>query len=322
MVGPQYVVQEEAQLAALKYVEPTLVHHRPVLDNQGVVVDVLSIGSDTRPEYMAAQVETWASHTNVRNYWGVTERDDYDINCSSMSDDYLQSFTRTCKSDMGWEIIEAFRRRNFGAASGVKGDRQAGWYCAQRRPGHALGWLQAMYQNEENIPDILAIVDDDTSLDINKMEPLMLQDSYKHRPFAGAMCTFDNGFIFPFGGFGTFLNRAAIKNMIQPIFCDDQQGGDEFMESVCANLQKNRIGELDVFANGDSVFELFYKYSALKDFCMHSDWAMGYMLTFYSGGSLNDLGPGQCRKPRCTSGSVTCHNQTPKAMKDFTLAHS
>mmetsp|Transcript_2526 Transcript_2526/g.5372 ORF Transcript_2526/g.5372 Transcript_2526/m.5372 type:complete len:393 (-) Transcript_2526:467-1645(-) len=323
LVVPKFDVQEEAQLDALKYAEPSLVHHRPDLDNQGVVVDVLSIGSETRPEYLAAQVETWASHINVRHYWGVTEREDYDINCPSMSDEYLQSFLHTCKSPMGWDNdIEQFRTRHFGAASGFK-RQQAGWFCAQRRPGRALGWLQAMYQNETKIPDILILVDDDTSLDVNKMKQLMLREEYNDHPFAGAMCTFEQGgFVFPFGGFGTFLNRAAIQSMTRPIVCDEQQRGNKFMESICANLRQNRVGELDVFANGDSIFELFYKYSALDNFCMHSDWAIGYMITFYSGGSLHGLNPRQCRTTGCTGRSVTCHNQTPKDMKDFTLAHS
>jgi hypothetical protein len=43
-------------------------------------------------------------------------------------------------------------------------DRAPGWFCAQRRPGRALGWLQVMYQNPNEIPEILLIVDDDTSL--------------------------------------------------------------------------------------------------------------------------------------------------------------
>ena len=41
-------------LADLKYTEPTVIfRRRPTLDNQVVVVDVLSIGSKTRPEYVS-----------------------------------------------------------------------------------------------------------------------------------------------------------------------------------------------------------------------------------------------------------------------------
>ena len=159
--------------------------------------------------------------------------------------------------------------------------------------------------------------------DMEKVKSQILQAKNNDRPFVGASCVFkQGGFLFAFGGFGTFLNRAAIQHMTQPIFCDERQGENKFMKSACANLQKNEIGELDVFQQGDSVLEIFYKYSALQHFCLHSDWAIGYMITFYSGGSLNPIKPRQCRTTPCTRGSITCHNQTPKDMSDFTLAHS
>ena len=115
---------------------------------------------------LTAQNNTWASHVNVRHFWGVTERQDYDENCDSMSEEALQSFIQTCKGPMGWDKkVERFRAKEFGVASGFGLEtHHAGWFCAQRRPGHALGWLQNMYQNEKMIPDILLLVDDDTSV--------------------------------------------------------------------------------------------------------------------------------------------------------------
>jgi len=114
---------------------------------------------------LTAQLNTWASHVNVRHFWGVTERQDYDVNCDSMSEEALQSFVQTCKGSMGWDKkVEQYRVGHFGHARGFVRGRQAGWICAQRRPGHALGWLQTMYQNEKMIPDILLLVDDDTSV--------------------------------------------------------------------------------------------------------------------------------------------------------------
>ena len=90
-------------------------------------------------------METWASHDSVRNFWGVTEDQDYDKNCAlKTSVDKQQMYLHTCypngnaKEKKGW-----------------------GWFCAQRRPGHALGWLQHMYQDPANIPDMLIIVDDE-----------------------------------------------------------------------------------------------------------------------------------------------------------------
>lgn len=62
-----------------------------------------------------------------------------------------------------------------------------GWFCAQRRPGHALGWLQHMYQDPANIPDMLIIVDDDTAVDIElaNRQMTMVRDSQinSHSPY-------------------------------------------------------------------------------------------------------------------------------------------
>ena len=50
--------------------------------------------------------------------------------------------------------------------------------------------LQAIYQNPTAIPDILLIVDDDTSVDVKKMKQLMLNQRDGAIPFIGAPCAF------------------------------------------------------------------------------------------------------------------------------------
>ena len=53
LMDPMFVVPE-AHLTDSKYAEPTIAHSRPTdSDHQGVVVDVISIGSETRPEYVS-----------------------------------------------------------------------------------------------------------------------------------------------------------------------------------------------------------------------------------------------------------------------------
>jgi hypothetical protein len=188
-VDPNNFVLPEEIIARSKYKEPTVIRGcAPDLDHWGLVLDVLSISSQTQPEYMMAQVETWASDVHVRHFWGVTELNDYDTNCAEMSNNALHSFVETCLGTMGWEYnIETFRQRLFGVASGYgRYEHKAGWYCAQRRPGHALGWLKTMYQNVTMIPDYLLLVDDDTSVDIEKMVRQM--QFATHRPFVGAGC--------------------------------------------------------------------------------------------------------------------------------------
>ena len=63
------------------------------------------------------------------------------------------------------EYIKTCRVPNLGTTKfGIGHSPSAvGWYCAQRRPGRELGWLQNVY-SKEDVPDILIMVDDDTSV--------------------------------------------------------------------------------------------------------------------------------------------------------------
>lgn len=136
----------------------------------------------------------------MRNFWGFTERDDYDPDCANAMSDRaaLASFVKTCRSPSLWhphpwhpradaggggggeggrgtesdwmsdrmlKQFEFLRLRTFGLSSWNNTNRhQSGWYCAQRRHGRALGWLRTAYRNFTTMPDILLVVDDDTSL--------------------------------------------------------------------------------------------------------------------------------------------------------------
>jgi len=214
---------------------------------------------------LTAQIETWASHFSVRNFWGVTEQQDYDVNCDQQSWEALQAYKQSCWDPKGKAFSLVVK---FGHGSSTKGQD---WYCAQRRPGHALGWLQRMYQNAANIPDILLIVDDDTSVDIEEVQRQM---SSKDGPFVGnPSLGFDLWGLgrAGVGGAGTFFNRAAVELLSRPIFCDDRQQED--MNAACENLKSNRIGEEDVFQQGDSVFDVFYKYEGSVTFvCIPTGW--------------------------------------------------
>ena len=155
------------------------------------------------------------------------------------------------------------------------------------------------------------------------MKEFMLQAENQDIPFVGAGYIFWNEYYHPFqhGGYGTFINKAAIHRMTQPIFCDGR-GWSEIMDTICSRLREDHVGELQVFQQGDSVFDIFFKFSALKEFCMHSDLLIGYMLHYYSGGELTSMidTPWEDLKS-CSVGSPICHNQTPEAMKKFTLCH-
>ena len=94
----------------------------------------------------------------------------------------------------------------------------------------------------------------------------------------------------------------------------------DLMALSCNSLRQNFIGELDVFQNGDSVLDLFYKYSAKQQFCLHSDWALGYMVSLYLHTDISKLVEPQ----RCSNHhkcellfSITCHNHGPEDMQNF-----
>ncbi len=149
-------------------------------------------------------------------------------------------------------------------------------------------------------------------------------------PFIGSGCPYDLniGFVFPFGGFGTFFNRAAIHQLTQPLYCygnqQQQQTAEnpDYMALSCAYLQSNAIGELDVYLNGDSALDLMYKYSATRHFCLHSDWALGYMTSHYAHKHISGLYPRRCQSQKCDSASISCHNQGPAEMELFVQQHS
>ena len=262
-------------------------------------------------------METWASHYSVRNFWGVTEEQDYDVECGQQPEEALGVYLQSCRTESSGA---KFRHGAFGHRPYDK--KGWGWFCAQRRPGHALGWLQSMYQDPAYIPDILIIVDDDTSVDIEAVQ-LWMSEAKGPRvgnPCAGGTMSVVKGSLAGMGGAGTFFNRAAIERLSEPLYCDNPT--HESMNSTCARLQDNRVGERDVYQQGDSIFDIFYKYSAMVDFCMHSDWAMGYMINAYSGSSLEQFGQCLQRLGRdCPFDALYCHYLSPEAMKQFAQNH-
>ena len=176
----------------------------------------------------------------------------------------------------------------------------------------------------------------------------MVEES-KHRegqPLARAACVFEENsvnipFSFPYGGFGTFLNKEALQKMIKPIVCNE---GDRNRDKrICSSLKEDRIGETALFEEGMTILELFYKYSLLEVNCLHSDWILGFMIKYYLNPELEatrddyqhqpeHLLLGMERYPYCGNftsiftrpchgtKSVACHNQSPKDMESLALS--
>lgn len=129
-----------------------------------------------------------------------------------------------------------------------------------------------------------------------------------------------DGFLAAYGGFGTFFNKAAIQLLKQPIYCDEHRSaGHKFTQNACEKLRRNRAGESDLFTRGDSIFDVFYKHAAHPQFCMHSDWSVGFMVHHYLGASLEQVSPEGSN--RCNKASASCHRQNPKQMEAFARTH-
>ena len=121
------------------------------------MIDVISIGSETRLERLNAQLDTWAgSHRSVRHFWGFTERQDLNQSCTDIPAEDLATLTQTCKSSSGFDpLIAGHARRYYGFGEGLKDHaKEAGWLCAQRRVGPLLRWLQAQYARDEGKEDL------------------------------------------------------------------------------------------------------------------------------------------------------------------------
>jgi hypothetical protein len=297
-------------------------------------IDVVSLGSKTRLNYLQGQIQTWASHASVRNFFGFTEDDDFS-NCSSTSLDELESYVETCGAmSRNDDRIAKFFTTYFGLSEGNTRSSDIGWVCAQRRLGRAFGWLHSVYHDsKQSIPDYLWIVDDDTFIDSAALMTYLQSSNGSNVMRAG--CLFEKNddsipYSIPYGGFGVFLDKAAIKQLSSPIYCD---AGVDDDSAVCSRIRDNLIGENDVFRDGMTLFELFYVFSATKFFCMHSDWLSGYILDFYLGGASGDSLQGLLSYPscgnrtavsghvrHCTRDSNTCHNQAPQDMEYFALS--
>jgi hypothetical protein len=264
-----------------------------------------------------------------------------------MSDEERVSYVNSCKSlhERGDRSISAFFTKYYGLSEGnVTRSDSSGWVCAQRRLGRAFGWLHTMYHSErerDSIPDYLFLVDDDTFIDTADVISYLQGEADGNKGLLmRAGCVFEKNddsipYSIPYGGFGLFLNKAALTKLSKPIYCR----GDQQDEAVCEQINADRIGEASIFRDGMSIFELFYRFSATKYFCMHSDWLSGYVVEFYLtsdkavvpegdhtlGGILEypmcgnrTAFSGSIR--HCTQDSYTCHNQSPQDMEHFALA--
>jgi len=276
--------------------------------------DVLSIGSISQIDLLHAQSNTWASNPSVRNFYGATESDDPDPTCyQKLTTDEVYKRCKHCRTKKNYKvksnIVKIFTNQYATPKWLAKKANPVGWMCAQRRPAFALSKLLRFYREaikihgDDVLPSYLLLTDDDTYVDLEMLKKklimdvgiadasdpsLMLIPSYD-TPVVFAGCRVrmpiqDGHFTFPFGGFGQFFSKGALRRMVQPLYCNKIPLAG-FEEEACERINDSNaatIGETSMYKPGMSISDLMEVYVASNQFCAHSDWLTGYFVNFYN----------------------------------------
>jgi hypothetical protein len=268
----------------------------PVAMNKTQVVDILSIGSKTRPTLQTAQRVTFGSHASVRHFIAVDEDDDADPQCAThLTTQQVYQISRYCRAQPRLDIITTgtvakYMRHKFAGRRWLKKKKSSvGWLCAQRRPLHGL--YKAFRQhytslgsntnnNNSALCDLLVVLDDDTYWNMDVMHSMYQDDHHQSKlPLVRAGCLIREpihqfNFTFPYGGFGLVLNKAALERLLVPINCrtenNDSSNSDD---AICSRLSEDNIGERAFFHNGMNLIELMQAYAQNYPYHDFKNWA-------------------------------------------------
>lgn len=268
-----------------------------------LVVDVVSIGSNSRAAYHHAQNQTWIHQkyelASIRHFFALTE--DHHVLANDTCDtSFILHNVAKCAEQSN---INAVQRGNL-IYSNIN---STGWHCAQKRLTVGLGRIVAdQYFDHDNrkkqqLPDWLLLVDDDTLFHMSVFQIAVSQLNYNSSyVLAGRHITFD----YPYGGWGTALSKGAIERLYQPMHCNFSAASgiassSNYQKHACATLKKNMANERDFFVNGDTLASLMLKIATGQNknfdhqstgakkstvrtpFCYHSDWLNGYFFQHY-----------------------------------------
>jgi hypothetical protein len=274
------------------------------LERAPLVVDAISIGSQFNVAQMEGQAKSWGSHWSMRYLFGTTEEDDADPYCNfNLTDQQFSDILLHCKKKVNYRRnrLKAIRS-NFPSPKWIElRNKTKGWLCAQPRFAHAIGKVGRFYRREvpKSLPDFFFIQDDDTWFGMTKLLEFLSTRNHT-RPFTTAGCVVRLpfhivNFTFPFGGFGTMMNRLSLERLIKPIYCNEASS-DQHTALVCLRLKENLVGERMAFEDGMSVSDLmdrhatmhpyvYYKKWGDPGYCMLGDWVIGYYFNYYGIGS-------------------------------------
>lgn len=260
-------------------------------DKHDPIIDIVSVGSLTKPEFHDAQERTFGTHATVRNFFRITELNDTDETCyTNLTITQLHDIVEFCNDKQGQSYVSSLLRDKL-----FKPKSHIGWLCAQKRPVDGLHLALQKYKTEQ-LPSYLVVMDDDSYFNMNAFVETLKTNHSEEVPEVLSGCLYlyprDIHFLFPYGGFGSIFSRKAIENLIQPIYCDASDP-DGFTRMACWRLSQNNVGEKQFFREGMSVADLMYAYSTELPFtgvdhwkngtgyCFHSDHTLGYFVGFY-----------------------------------------
>jgi hypothetical protein len=245
-----------------------------------VVVDILSIGSELKPDFHRAQAETFGQHPAIRQFVTVTEFNDTEKDCSStLTKDHIVKISEHCRDESRFHDVPKHEYtflknravKYLDANTLLAKASPAGWLCAQRRPIDGIYNLVRSYKksnnngNRDDFPDYLVIMDDDTWVNMDQFLPNLQQNFTQDRAYMIAGCRISSklrkrNFKFAYGGWGYTFTRPVLEALTKERHCSAKNNDDDDAH-FCSRLSENAAGERDLFVNGESVLDLMYKYS-------------------------------------------------------------
>ena len=259
---------------------------------RGPVVDILSIGSQRRPDYLQAQAETFGAHPVIRHFRTATEVNDTEQDCASnLTDFQITKISNYCKDmnrfadapDSEYSFLKMRADKYFGPETLLDKPNPAGWLCAQKRPMDGMYELISSYPKND-FPDYLIVMDDDTWVNMDVFLRTLQSNFTIDRPLLVAGCRIssrrgERHFKFPYGGWGYTFTKSLLEAMTKPRHCPPEHADDS---EFCERLALNNAGEREVFLDGMSALELMYQYAhhqrmtdidnwTRAGFCMYSE---------------------------------------------------
>lgn len=237
--------------------------------DKGTIIDIVTLvrnATNTR-----AQERVIGSERSVRSFSSISESNTPDPSCSKpLNLTFARTIVSTCNSDQlvspGTWLIDKLR----GQYSKSAGGDLPQWLCEQRRLIKGVSRLLLQYKPRSGsieLPDFLILLTDTTYFNVRVFRDMVrnIENGVKattgvaYNPssavgVAGCMKSYglSSGIKFrvPALDFSIIFNRAAVKDLLKPIHCNQDRN------PVCNVIDDSQVGERDVFKDGMTAVDL------------------------------------------------------------------